>query len=189
MVKGPTSIVHQGVSFQLGDSFLIRGTTSAAPYIGKLVEICESSPGDVCVQWYYRPEETYGGRKPFHGAKELFASDHCDGIHMTTVIGKAFVHPLKKYESLMQIKEHDYFARFLYKASQKEFEPDRVPIYCVCEQPYNPDRPMMQCDDCESWYHPECIGRRLDGMDQGHFSCPECVLAAAAAPGGWAPQH
>ena len=34
----------------------------------------------------------------FHGEKELFDSDHTDEVHKGTVIGKAFVHSLKKYE-------------------------------------------------------------------------------------------
>ena len=34
----------------------------------------------------------------FHGEKELFDSDHADEIHKATIIGKAFVHNLKKYE-------------------------------------------------------------------------------------------
>ena len=34
----------------------------------------------------------------FHGEKELFESDHADEVHKGTIIGKAFVHSLKKYE-------------------------------------------------------------------------------------------
>ena len=33
----------------------------------------------------------------------------------------------------------------------KEFVPDQVPVYCLCEQPYNPDMPMLQCMACEDW--------------------------------------
>ena len=34
---------------------------------------------------------------------------------------------------------------------KKEFEPDQVPVYCNCEQPYNPDKPMINCETCEDW--------------------------------------
>jgi hypothetical protein len=34
----------------------------------------------------------------FHGEKELFESDHQDEIHKDTIIGKCFVHSLRKYE-------------------------------------------------------------------------------------------
>ena len=33
----------------------------------------------------------------------------------------------------------------------KEFKPDRVPVYCVCEMPYNPDQFMVMCTICEEW--------------------------------------
>ena len=34
---------------------------------------------------------------------------------------------------------------------KKEFEPDQVPVYCSCELPYNPDKPMLMCEQCEDW--------------------------------------
>jgi hypothetical protein len=34
----------------------------------------------VRVSWFYRPEEAHGGRKAFHGEKELFTSDHYDWV-------------------------------------------------------------------------------------------------------------
>ena len=42
----------------------------------------------------------------FHGEKELFDSDHADEVHKGTIIGKAFVHSLKKYEvfTMLMIK-------------------------------------------------------------------------------------
>lgn len=33
----------------------------------------------------------------------------------------------------------------------KEFKPDRVPVYCKCEMPYNPDQFMVMCVQCEEW--------------------------------------
>lgn len=33
----------------------------------------------------------------------------------------------------------------------KEFKPDRVPVYCKCEMPYNPDQFMVMCIQCEEW--------------------------------------
>ncbi len=35
--------------------------------------------------------------------------------------------------------------------AEKEFKPDRVPVYCVCEMPYNPDQMMVMCKVCEEW--------------------------------------
>ncbi len=153
--------------------------------IGKIQEIFQA-PGPkkddvrLRVLWYYRPEEALGGRKSFHGDKELFESDHSDEIHKDTIIGKCFVHSLRKYEvrgvtqggcvvlsssaclctkippsaphqALSQITESDFFTRFMYKPAKKEFEPDQVPVFCVCEQPYNPDKYMVMCEQCTDW--------------------------------------
>lgn len=30
-------------------------------------------------------------------------------------------------------------------------------MYCVCREPYHPGDTMIQCDECQEWYHPNCI--------------------------------
>jgi hypothetical protein len=34
---------------------------------------------------------------------------------------------------------------------QRIFEPPKVPVFCLCEMPYNPDKFMVQCDHCTEW--------------------------------------
>ena len=57
-----------------------------------------------------------GGRKAFHGDKELFASDHLDWVAADSIDGKCTVHSLKGYQRLDEIRANDYFSRFMYKA-------------------------------------------------------------------------
>lgn len=38
-----------------------------------------------------------GGRKSFHGERELYSSDHLDEINSATVIGKCIVHTMDEY--------------------------------------------------------------------------------------------
>ena len=55
--------------------------------------------------------------------------------------------------------------------------------YCVCRSRYNPLRPMIACDDCDGWFHYECVGLEAakegdevgapDGQDAGYV-CPMC---------------
>ena len=66
--------------------------------------------------------------------------------------------------------------------------------YCVCRSRYNPLRPMIACDDCDGWFHYECVGLEVakegdegtpDGQEVGYI-CPMChakkeELSAAAA--------
>jgi hypothetical protein len=35
--------------------------------------------------------------------------------------------------------------------AQRIFEPPKVPVFCLCEMPYNPDKFMVQCDQCTEW--------------------------------------
>ena len=32
--------------------------------------------------------------------------------------------------------------------------------YCVCNQPYDENKPMLACDDCDGWFHGSCIKYR-----------------------------
>ena len=52
------------------------------------------------------------------------------------------------------------------QAQQKIFKPDRVPVYCTCEMPYNPDQKMVMCEHCKDWCVspfpvPVCVWRYL----------------------------
>ena len=35
----------------------------------------------------------------------------------------------------------------------------KLPTYCICNEPQNPDRMMVLCDACENWYHSTCCWR------------------------------
>ena len=137
-----------------------RPPLALPPNPPRIHEIVTEATGDEqChVSWFYRPEEARGGRKAFHGEKELFTSDHYDWVAKSSINGHCAVHKLKEYQMLKEVTDNDYYTRFSYKASKGEFKPDRVPVYCACEMPYNPDLFMVECEACEEWYHPQCVG-------------------------------
>jgi len=56
--------------------------------------------------------------------------------------------------------------------------------YCYCRQQYNPDRAMVACDECNEWYHFDCVGLPTMGeseMAPAEFRCPSCCLKAGAS--------
>ena len=62
-----------------------------------------------------------------------------------------------------------------YNPSTGAFKPDIVPVYCVCEIPYNPDRAMVECDKCKDWFHYDCIGLTEDSPEcKPGYTCAEC---------------
>ncbi|KAH8967104.1 hypothetical protein BDL97_03G061900 [Sphagnum fallax] len=160
----------------------MRGQDSEKPpYVAKIEKIEADSRNNVKVRvrWYYRPEESMGGRRQFHGSKELFLSDHYDIQSADTIEGKCTVHTFKNYTKLESVGTDDYFCRFEYKAATGGFTPDRVAVYCKCELPYNPDDLMVQCEFCKDWFHPICMNftqEQVKKMEQ--FVCPDCSSQA-----------
>ena len=138
--------------FRVGDTITLRPpTVNENPFIARIHEVRKTGKSlRLYVSWFYRPEEARGGRKGFHGEKELFQSDHFDWVTPSAVNGKCNVHSLREYQSLDQVKEFDFFARFSYLAARSEFKPDRVPVYCLCEMPFNPDLFMIECEGARS---------------------------------------
>ncbi|CAM0946835.1 unnamed protein product [Alopecurus aequalis] len=48
---------------------------------------------------------------------------------------------------------------------------DRSILYCICRKPYD-NRAMIACDQCDEWYHFDCIN--LCGPPPKTFHCPAC---------------
>ncbi|KAG7022847.1 Chromatin remodeling protein EBS [Cucurbita argyrosperma subsp. argyrosperma] len=161
-----------------GDCVLMRPSDSdKPPYVARVekIEADHRNNVKVRVRWYYRPEESIGGRRQFHGAKELFLSDHFDVQSAHTIEGKCTVHSFKNYTKLDNVGAEDYFCRFEYKAATGGFTPDRVAVYCKCEMPYNPDDLMVQCEGCKDWFHPSCMGMTIDEAKKlDNFLCSDC---------------
>ncbi|EFJ16306.1 hypothetical protein SELMODRAFT_445241 [Selaginella moellendorffii] len=161
-----------------GDTVFMRAPDPEKPsYVAKIERIEADARNNikVNVRWYYRPEESMGGRRQFHGAKELFLSDHFDIQSADTIEGKCTVHSFKSYTKLESVGSDDFFYRFEYKAATGGFTPDRVPVYCKCEMPYNPDDLMVQCESCKDWFHPTCMSLSPDQVKKLEtFHCPEC---------------
>ncbi|KAJ0744543.1 putative [histone H3]-dimethyl-L-lysine(36) demethylase chromatin regulator PHD family [Helianthus annuus] len=162
-----------------GDCVLMRPAHSSKPsYVAKVEKIESDARGGnvkVLARWYYRPEESIGGRRQFHGSKEVFLSDHRDLLSADTIEGKCTVHSFKSYTKLDAVGNDDYFCRFEYNSVTGAFVPDRVAVYCKCEMPYNPDDLMVQCDGCADWFHPACIEMTPEEAKQmEHFYCGNC---------------
>ncbi|XP_039854067.1 chromatin remodeling protein EBS-like isoform X2 [Panicum virgatum] len=172
-IRGTNKVVR------VGDCVLMRPSDSDnQPYVARVEKMEADGRGSVRVRvrWYYRPEESKGGRRQFHGAKELFLSDHFDLQSAHTIEGKCVVHSFKNYTKLDNVGPQDFFCRFEYKAATGSFTPDRVAVYCKCEMPYNPDDLMVQCDACKDWFHPSCMGMTIEQAKKlDHFVCSDCV--------------
>ena len=110
----------------------MRGQDAHKPsYVAKIekIEADSRSTIKVRVRWYYRPEESKSGRRRFHGAKELFLSDHYDIQSAEAIEGKCTVHTFKNYTRLERVGSDDFFCRFEYRAATDGFTPDQVAVW------------------------------------------------------------
>ncbi|XP_050363855.1 chromatin remodeling protein SHL isoform X1 [Argentina anserina] len=165
---------------RVGDCVLMRPSEPGKQsYVAKIERIEADSRGanvKVHVRWYYRPEESIGGRRQFHGSKEVFLSDHHDVQSADTIEGKCTVHTFRSYSKLDAVGNDDFFCRFEYNSTTGSFNPDRVAVYCKCEMPYNPDDLMVQCEGCSDWFHPICIDMSAEEAETvDHFFCESCL--------------
>mmetsp|Transcript_35087 Transcript_35087/g.76702 ORF Transcript_35087/g.76702 Transcript_35087/m.76702 type:complete len:126 (+) Transcript_35087:367-744(+) len=72
-----------------GDSIHLRAAKSQPPFVAKVLKLLQNDKQTmVHVTWYYRPADTQGGVKAFHGERELFTSDHEDMCELETIHGK-----------------------------------------------------------------------------------------------------
>lgn len=130
-----------------------------------------------------------GGRKSFHGAREVLDSDHDDRALFATVIEKAAVHSLADYMAARAagtLSDTDYYARFTakVKATPPRLEPKRVPVHCVCDAPFNPDLQYVACASCADVFHPRCLGMSDKGAADDLPAGWACARCAAARGGG-----
>ncbi|XP_047337079.1 chromatin remodeling protein EBS-like [Impatiens glandulifera] len=147
-IRGTNKVV------KVGDNVLLRSPeNNTTPYVAQINKNQIDNRNNVTVQlrWYYRPEDSNGGRKLFHGEKELFLSDHYEFQSAYTVQGKCMVHSFKNYTKLERVGAKDYYCRFEYKSAIGLFLPIRVRVYCKCQIPENPDHFMVQCEECKNW--------------------------------------
>jgi hypothetical protein len=43
-------------------------------------------------------------------------------------------------------------------AEDEDYVENEQELFCVCQQPYNVDTAMIECDACAEWYHLKCVG-------------------------------
>ncbi|KAM3329078.1 hypothetical protein ACQJBY_026255 [Aegilops geniculata] len=176
-ISGSSEVVN------CGDSVFIRSSDPSVPYVARIEDIQVNKAGEVNLKllWYYRPEDTEGGRKSFHGSKELFLSDHVEIQPADTIEGRCSVHTLEKYTQLKSIDACDYFTRFQYRSATGRFLPRRVDRYCNCNMPYNPDLPMIECESCKNWFHYSCLNIAAES-EETNFKCIKCTGKGQKVP-------
>ena len=57
---------------------------------------------------------------------------------------------------------------------EEEQRENEEELYCICKKPWN-GQFMIQCDDCEDWYHGSCVNiTASDALDIVKYRCTVC---------------
>lgn len=100
------TFILMGHRFSVGNDIMVKSGKGdkGADFIARLDRIHTNKEGDVMLdaRWYYRPEDTKGGRQPWHGADEIIESDHKDTYHVRCVNSMAKVLGVDEYISRRQ---------------------------------------------------------------------------------------
>ncbi|XP_061494789.1 lysine-specific demethylase 7A isoform X2 [Rhineura floridana] len=52
-----------------------------------------------------------------------------------------------------------------------------TPLYCVCREPYDVSRFMIECDICKDWFHGSCVRvEEHHAVDIDLYHCPNCAV-------------
>ncbi|PWA26374.1 chromatin remodeling protein EBS [Artemisia annua] len=114
---------------KIGDSVLVSKSPEEGVYPALVGDIhYENNDKIVVVERYYSPEQTLGGRRSFHGNKELIATDHLESISSRSIQRKCSVHSFFSYTRLKHVGPYDYFSRFHYLIGGGWLTPDPVDV-------------------------------------------------------------
>lgn len=49
-------------------------------------------------------------------------------------------------------------------------------LFCICKQPYDQKKFYVGCDECQDWFHPECVGTTRHAIEttEASYICPKC---------------
>ncbi|KAB5579881.1 hypothetical protein GE09DRAFT_948904 [Coniochaeta sp. 2T2.1] len=140
---------------------------SSDDWTARVLEIRASDEHHVYARlyWMYSPDElpketkeggkAIKGRQPYHGNRELVASNHMDIINVVSVTGKAAVDQIDE-EDDERTTEDQYWRQAL---DIRTWELSSLLSICKCNKPSNPDEKLVGCstEACNKWLHMACI--------------------------------
>jgi len=137
--------------------------------IAKVLE-CRASDAEsvwLRIVWMYRPEDAVDlggeGRKPWHGANELIASNHMQLVEAVNCNGKVNVKEWKVGETAPFTSKDFVWRQTLDILAPPKQRFSKLDTYCVCAQPADLSAglsgSMVQCTNtaCAGWLHTACL--------------------------------
>ncbi|CAD8119161.1 unnamed protein product [Paramecium sonneborni] len=176
----------QGSILRINDNVIIKnGDNNVEDYIGTIQKICSvlepQSNKLIClckVQWYMKKSEIVI-HKPrarcWIGTQEIFSTKTNDFILAQTIIQKCTIVDCDEFVNLQNCDSTTYYNRLEWDVENKKFmNMNEIQLYCLCQQPWNPELNYIQCDKCQKWYHFECVDLLIGSYDDKDYVCGYC---------------
>jgi hypothetical protein len=99
-------------------------------------------------------------------------------MYVESIIEECVVIPIEEYEQLTSIENNIYFTRSVYDIDAKTLTPEirEWRTLCECNMPQNPNMMYIQCDKCDSWYHPKCARTTEEVVNKlPEWFCYKCI--------------
>jgi len=110
------SFAKDGKIFSLEDCIKLKKGTP--PFFSQILALWENKDHQKFMEgkWFYRPEDTLDGRKPFHGSAELFLSENADDNiqFLENISGSCFIEHFDRFKQRSSFDEDLYFYRETY---------------------------------------------------------------------------
>lgn len=59
----------------------------------------------------------------------------------------------------------------------------KLQLYCTCQQPYDQTKCMIACDECDNWFHLECLQLTPEQAQEiATYTCPNCAKISSSQP-------
>ena len=177
-------------------------------WVGRIMECRASDEAHVYlkVMWLYWPDELPMGRQPYHGIRELVASNAVDVVDAQSIASAATVNYWDEDDDESDTRVGEPYWRQTFDVNRYEKwrttgkGGGRIPkglsdlkVHCVCGTYHSPDAIMYKCNKktCGCWNHGECLvdailedvyGKSLRGELEQDQQRP--LTASATAPSG-----
>jgi len=155
-------------TIEQGECIVVKGDETTDPesaedptlpqWKAQLLEVraCNENHVYVKVAWLYRPmHDIPSGPTNYHGKYELIPSTEITIIDAASVNGSIKVKYWDEYKDEDVPVAEEYYWRQSYDHLTGTLSSCRQ--VCICSQPHNPDRPIIQCKHCDQWMHAACL--------------------------------
>ena len=98
--------------------------------------------------------------------------------HIKCTYCKQLYHPKCAKTSLSKVqKMSEWACKYCDPNDTPTDETPTEEILCICNEPYDANSHWIGCNECDKWFHPECVQTTIEAVQQaGEYICHGCAF-------------